>query len=283
MLDRKVLKTITALYVEDSPSIAKYYMELFSKIFKKTYLAIDGEDGLYLFEKYEYKIDIIITDINMPNMNGLDMLKEINKLSKYTIPTIVITAYENADYLLDAINLQVGKYLRKPLVIQDLMSVTTKLVLKTRKQKKLLNLTKGLVEKSTKDEEINKKLHYVAHRAHKEKVQSAILIDMYIISLEISNNGVITDVSSKFCDVFNYFKDGIIGNNINILTSKATNKESFQKLMLNVIRTKKTLSSTLNLNTNDNRLLKFDIDMTPKYDSNSMVSGYTIYLDVVLS
>ena len=72
-------KEINLLYVEDELSVRELLSKRLEKIVKNLYVAQNGQEGLELFKKYEKEIDLIITDVNMPILNGLDMVKEIKK------------------------------------------------------------------------------------------------------------------------------------------------------------------------------------------------------------
>ncbi len=111
------LKNSTILYIEDD-DITRENISLYLKRKCKTfYQACDGIEGLKFFEKY--KPDIIITDIEMPNLNGLDMAKKIRKMSS-KVQIIITTAYTSNDYLLDAVNLHLVKYIVKPISLPKL-------------------------------------------------------------------------------------------------------------------------------------------------------------------
>ena len=68
---------LTVLYVEDEIDIRRFMYKNLSRLFEKVLLASNGEEGLALFKNN--KIDIILTDITMPKMNGLDMITQIRK------------------------------------------------------------------------------------------------------------------------------------------------------------------------------------------------------------
>jgi len=102
------LKNITILYCEDEIELREITADMLGQYTKKVYLADDGAQGLEIFKKYANEIDLIITDVNMPKMNGLDMAKEIKEINQ-NIPIIVATAFSNSSYLLDAIELGIDK------------------------------------------------------------------------------------------------------------------------------------------------------------------------------
>ena len=79
-------KKMNLLYVEDNTEIRESISAIFQDFFSEIIFALDGEDGLEKF--YENKIDIVMTDIDMPRLNGLDMARKIIKFDQ-TIPIII--------------------------------------------------------------------------------------------------------------------------------------------------------------------------------------------------
>jgi EAL domain-containing protein (putative c-di-GMP-specific phosphodiesterase class I)/CheY-like chemotaxis protein len=116
----KRLKNITVLYCEDEENLRTITSNILNKFIKKLFIANDGVEGLETFNNYADEIDIIITDISMPNMGGLEMAKEIKKINP-DIPVIVTTAFSSSDYLLEAIDINVDKYVLKPIDIKKLI------------------------------------------------------------------------------------------------------------------------------------------------------------------
>jgi diguanylate cyclase (GGDEF)-like protein len=117
-----ILKNITILYAEDEKDLREVTHQILKGFTKKQYIAQNGQEGLELFKQYENEIDLIITDVNMPILNGLDMIKEIKKIN-LNIPIIVATAFSNKEYLLEAIDIGVDKYVLKPIDIAKLLQV----------------------------------------------------------------------------------------------------------------------------------------------------------------
>lgn len=111
--DKKLLlKNMTLLYVEDHAKTITDVEKIFSVFFGKTLIATNGKEALEVLDKN--KVDIIITDINMPNMDGITMVEQIRKVNK-KISIIILTAYADRDLLLKATNLQIDGYLTKPI------------------------------------------------------------------------------------------------------------------------------------------------------------------------
>ncbi|NQY93375.1 MAG: response regulator, partial [Campylobacteraceae bacterium] len=116
------LKNINILYVEDEKALREITLNILEGFTKHQYVGTNGIEGLALFKKYQTDIDLIITDVNMPEMNGLDMIKEIKKINP-NIPIIVATAFSNTEYLLKAINIGVDKYVLKPVDMKKLLQI----------------------------------------------------------------------------------------------------------------------------------------------------------------
>ncbi len=112
--------SISLLLVEDDVVIRSIYKQILTKHVDNVIIAVDGEDG---YAKYlETKPDLILTDIKMPKMNGLDMIKKIrvdDKLQRI----IIMSAYGESRFFLKAIESGVKGFLVKPVETEYLLSV----------------------------------------------------------------------------------------------------------------------------------------------------------------
>ena len=108
---------IKVLYVEDDEIARENGVEYLENYFEQIFEASDALSALKLYE--EIKPDIIITDIQMPKLNGLEFIKKIREKDKKT-QVIVLTAFSHKDYLFQAIELQLVKYLTKPIKEKEL-------------------------------------------------------------------------------------------------------------------------------------------------------------------
>lgn len=114
------IKKLSALIVEDEQEIIDSMVKAMSSFLKQIFTAKHGDEAVKKFKKYNP--DIIITDIAMPIMDGLDMTKEIKKLSPNT-PIIALSAFSDKEKLLKAIDVGIDKYLLKPIDMDELISV----------------------------------------------------------------------------------------------------------------------------------------------------------------
>ena len=123
-----ILKNITILYAEDEAALREITLNILRGFTKKQFVAQNGAEGLELFKQNELEIDLIITDVNMPIMNGLEMIREIKKINP-NIPIIVATAFSNTEYLLEAIDIGVDKYVLKPIDMKKLLQLMSQSLL----------------------------------------------------------------------------------------------------------------------------------------------------------
>lgn len=107
-----VTSELNVLYVEDEQMLREGLVGSLSKLFKTVEVAEDGAIGLELFRHGEF--DLIITDISMPNMNGIEMIQAIKEINSI-VPIIVTSAHNESDKLLELINLGVDRFLTKPI------------------------------------------------------------------------------------------------------------------------------------------------------------------------
>jgi DNA-binding response OmpR family regulator len=117
--DLTQLQNYTVLCVEDEQGIRKRVVNTLKYYFKDVLEASNAQDGYDLY--VEYKPDIILSDIEMPNNNGISMVKKIRQKDFDTI-IIMVTAYSNEEYLMDLINLHINHYILKPVNSDNLLS-----------------------------------------------------------------------------------------------------------------------------------------------------------------
>ncbi|EOY3321176.1 butyrate response regulator transcription factor BumR [Campylobacter jejuni] len=118
-------KELIILVVEDEVKTRESMINILSERFSKVIGAQNGDEGLKKFKKF--KPDLVITDIAMPIMDGLDMAREIKEISD-DVPIVVLSAYSEKERLLRSIDIGIDKYLIKPVDIEELFKVLDCLV-----------------------------------------------------------------------------------------------------------------------------------------------------------
>ncbi len=147
-MNHSVLSHVSLLVVEDEESARTFYDRLLRKHLQNLYMAKNGMEGLELFN--QHTPDMIITDVSLPMMSGLDMIRMIKERSD-DVRVIVVSAYGKKDYLLDAIDLGVNGYLIKPIKKEKLFQVI-------RDQASNVVLKNALAEKERKRRQAEKNL-----------------------------------------------------------------------------------------------------------------------------
>lgn len=119
----KKMQNLTLLYAEDEEGIRKNIADSLGYYVKEV---IEASNGAEAFELYEQqKPDIILTDIHMPILNGIEFVKKVRQINK-KIPIIMITAHTDKEYLLQAVELKMEKYIVKPIELEILFEVFEK-------------------------------------------------------------------------------------------------------------------------------------------------------------
>lgn len=118
-------KELIVLVVEDEIKTRESLISVLNSRFAKVIGAQNGDEGLKKFKKF--KPDLVITDIAMPIMDGLDMAKEIKEISD-DVPVVVLSAFSEKDRLLRSIDIGIDKYLIKPIDVEELFKVLDELI-----------------------------------------------------------------------------------------------------------------------------------------------------------
>ena len=208
----KYSKNLTLLYVEDNMEARENTIFILEEFFDNIVVAVDGEDGFNKFKDNE--IDIIITDINMPRLNGLDMLEKIRNIDK-DIPVLILSAYNESNFFMESIKLDVDGYLLKPIDMEQFLATLHK-----------------IVEKIKLEIEANINLNLL------HQYQEAT--DIGSIVSKADTNGHITYVNDSFCKLSGYTKDELIGQNHRVVQSHDNEDKVYQELW-DTIKNKKEI------------------------------------------
>lgn len=168
-MKNRALKELKILLVEDEENLARLLKDAIGDNFYSFTIAKDGLEGIELFKKI--KPDIVITDIMMPILSGLDMAKELRQINP-TTPIIILSAFSEKEKLFSAIDVGITKYFLKPFDTDELLeyisSITPKLA------NKLVKLFDGFVFNKTTNS-LYKHERYIALTKNDIKFLSLLL------------------------------------------------------------------------------------------------------------
>ncbi len=120
---KKHAQNYSVLCVEDSKALMTQEVNFLKKLFKEVYTASDGVKGLEVYKNK--KPSLVLTDLNMPNMNGFDMIRELKKID-YHVQVIIISAYSDFENLLETIHIGVTDFVPKPINMELLQNALMK-------------------------------------------------------------------------------------------------------------------------------------------------------------
>ena len=129
---KKLCSNFTLLYVEDDENIAKVFLVYLEKLFKQVTYKNNGKEGLDEYIKQSY--DLVITDIQMPEMSGLEMAATIKQINNNQ-NILVVSAYSDSDKLFESIKIGIDGYILKPVDYDHLNTILFKTMSKIKKLK----------------------------------------------------------------------------------------------------------------------------------------------------
>lgn len=251
MFDNNFFKEVTILYVEDDDQARESLSEILSRFFKKIITAKNANEGYQIFIddfNTTKEITLIISDINMPNKNGLVMIKEIKEINQ-NIPFILLTAHNESKYMLEAIKLGVSHYILKPIIVENLMTHIKELCGHIYQERKIINQQKSLCQ-------------YIN------------IVDQVAIISSTDPKGIITSVNDIFCEISGYSKEELIGRPHNILRHPDMPSSAFKDLW-DTIKSGNTWKGKVKNRTKDGNAYYVEATIFPVFcDDNKKLKGY---------
>jgi len=204
-------QNLTLLYVEDNKDAREMTSMILEDFFDNIIVAVDGEDGYEKFLKND--IDLIITDINMPKLNGLELCAKICKIDD-DIPIIILSAHNEDNFFMDSIKYGVNGYLLKPI---DIDQLTT--------------LIHRIVQKYKYIEESKTNLHLL------EEYKAATNESSIVSKTDL--RGIITYANDALCKISGYTREELLGQPHNIVRHPDNSPLIFEEIWNSIKNEKK--------------------------------------------
>ncbi len=201
------LSNLNVLYVEDDTETREELELILQGWFKNLYIAVDGQQGLALY--HQHHPDIVISDIQMPKMNGLSMAADIRHHNQDQ-EIIILSAYNDVEYLFRALELGIKHYITKPISVERLLD-------------KLVEINQQM------------SLQHEADRNHKLLEQYKLLVDEKAIVAKIDLQGRISYVNEQFCILSGYSKQELIGQHYLFTFSNNGQDAQLAELKTNIL------------------------------------------------
>ncbi len=146
---------LSLLYVEDDLALQQESKELFTVLFKSVEVASDGIEALEIYKNKDF--DVLITDVKMPNMDGVELTKKIKEINPNQ-SIIIISAYNDTEYLIEFLNLNIKQFIQKPIetnnMLQILYDVSKSIINEKMVEQYRKELEKSNSELKSKNEEL---------------------------------------------------------------------------------------------------------------------------------
>ncbi|MDA3909587.1 MAG: EAL domain-containing protein, partial [Sulfurimonas sp.] len=200
-LDSLIISTkkLSILYVEDDKIARDSTVKFLETFFFKIDIAVDGEQAYA--KKHLKKYDLIITDINMPKLNGLELIEKIRR-DDHAIPILILSAYDDKEYFVQSVKFGVDGYILKPVELGQFYVIISKIV-------KRIDLERSLLEyQNNLEKKVEEKTREIRHRCYHEfytdlpnsqKLQVDLLEEdfSYLLLLDISHFSTINKEYGK--------------------------------------------------------------------------------------
>ena len=239
-------KNLKLLYVEDDEAAREAMLEILDLFFDDISVAIDGKDGLDKFTSS--KIDIIITDISMPKMNGLDMISKIREIND-DIPIIILSAHDESKFFIQSINLGISAFIFKPVELDNFINVLKKII------KKMLLLDKA-----------KENLQFL--NEYQEAIDKASIVS------KTDLRGLITYANDEFCKISEYTQDELIGVPHNIIRHPDVSPLIFEDLWSTVRDKKQVWQGVIKNSAKSGKVYYLDTTVKPILNHDGEIVEY---------
>lgn len=243
-----ILKNITMLYVEEDKRLRKKLISILESVLKKVYVSTDGLEALKIYKENDDTIDIVLTNVVLPGINGIELLKEVRKIHT-KIPFMINTECNDSDLLLEAIEYDVSEYLLKSISTKEL----------------LLKIA----------DRCHDRFSYMKMAAQElEMTRYLDALNKVAIVSKTDSRGIITYANEIFCEVAQYKESELIGKPHNIVRHPDMPKSAFKELW-DTIQSGKKWHGKVKNKAKDGSPYFVNATVFPQYDETGInIIGY---------
>ena len=166
----KFSKELNVLYVEDDDNLREETQSLLSTLFQSITTAVDGEHGLKEYNENFY--DLVISDVNMPRMNGIEMCKNIKEINPEQ-KILIVSAHDESETLMSLIKTGASGFILKPMTLDNLVISLYPVCRDAQTQKMNIQLVHELNEKNRLLEKQNHELQALSNTIETKHFQLA--------------------------------------------------------------------------------------------------------------
>ncbi|MCX6075134.1 MAG: diguanylate cyclase [Campylobacterales bacterium] len=242
---------VTILIVDDEP----INLKLVAQSLKERYTIFvvrSGAEALELLQNHH--IDLILLDINMPQMDGFEVAEKLKNSSRTAqIPVIFLTADNSQETIVQAFEVGAVDYIIKPFQPEE------------------LNVR---VDNHVRTNQLQKALQ----KALKNNIHLLEIIDAYVSFIKVNPQGIIQEISDNFCKQLACEKESILGKNVNILKSGHTHHSLYQKLW-ETIQSGETFSYDIQDCSFAGGTNWYHVTISPDYNYKNELIGYIAFYE----
>jgi PAS domain S-box-containing protein len=229
----------TILYIEDDQLSKEITSKVLQKFCSKLILAEDGLDGFMKFQLNS--VDLIITDLAMPNMNGTEFIKMIRDINQ-EVPIVILSAYITNELLQESINYGLQGYLQKP-ISEEILAKQISSIKKREEKKSLITESRNIANASA-------------------------------IITKINNEGIITYVNETYCKISGFTKEELIGQKHSLIKSQKESPYFFKSVWNKIANRKEIWAGVLKDKTKAGELYYLKTTIQPIVNSNKEIEHF---------
>lgn len=243
--DLSNLSRIRVLYVEDDKETREELTSILELYVAELYTAKNGKEGLVMYKQHQP--DIVVTDIQMPEMNGLSMAADIKGINPEQ-QIVVLSAYNDVEYLFRALELEIQHYITKPISVERLLNKLDELSVQ-------LDLARQ------------------AENSRKLLEQYKLLVDEKAIVAKIDLCGKISYVNRHFCELSGYSEEELIGQNY-LFSFDASGQQAILDDLKKSVLENKRWSGLLKKKTKSGHVYVVDVTVVAILDANDRIEEF---------